>query len=61
MDAGLFFLAYQRDPRKQFVPVQTQLSRLDRLNEYIKHGSSGLFACPPGVSSTGYWGDTLFG
>jgi deferrochelatase/peroxidase EfeB len=61
MDAGLFFLAYQRDPRKQFVPILTQLSRLDRLNEYIKHGSSGLFACPPGVSSTGYWGDTLFG
>ena len=37
MDAGLFFLAYQRDPRRQFVPIQTQLSRLDRLNEYIKH------------------------
>ena len=48
MDAGLFFLAYQRDPRTQFVPIQTQLSRLDILNEYIKHGSSGLFACPPG-------------
>ncbi len=61
MDAGLFFLAYQRDPRKQFVPVQTQLSRLDILNEYIKHGSSGLFACPPGVSASGYWGETLFG
>jgi deferrochelatase/peroxidase EfeB len=61
MDAGLFFLAYQRDPRKQFVPIQTQLSRLDGLNEYITHASSGLFACPPGVSATGYWGDTLFG
>ena len=61
MDAGLFFLAFQRDPRKQFVPIQTQLSRLDSLNEYIKHGSSGLFACPPGVGATGYWGDTLFG
>ena len=22
LDAGLFFLAYQRDPRKQFVPIQ---------------------------------------
>jgi deferrochelatase/peroxidase EfeB len=59
MDAGLFFLAYQRDPRRQFVPIQTQLSRLDTLNEYIKHESSALFACPPGVSATGYWGDTL--
>ena len=24
LDAGLFFIAYQRDPRNQFVPVQTQ-------------------------------------
>ena len=61
MDAGLFFLAYQRDPRRQFVPVQTRLSRSDRLNEYIKHESSGLWACPPGVGAAGWWGETLLG
>jgi deferrochelatase/peroxidase EfeB len=60
LDAGLFFLAYQRDPRKQFVPVQRNLARHDRLNEYIKHVSSALFACPPGVGRGGYWGQTLF-
>ncbi len=27
LDAGLFFLAYQRDPRKQFIPVQRKLAR----------------------------------
>ncbi len=61
LNAGLFFMAYQRDPRKQFVPIQTQLSRLDALNEYIKHETSALFACPPGVSAGGSWGETLLG
>jgi deferrochelatase/peroxidase EfeB len=61
LDAGLFFIAYQRDPRKQFVPIQTRLSRQDALNEYIRHVSSGLFACPPGVSGADdYWGRALF-
>jgi deferrochelatase/peroxidase EfeB len=59
--AGLFFIAYQRDPRKQFVPIQTRLSRQDALNEYIRHESSGLFACPPGVAAPDdYWGRGLF-
>jgi len=61
LNAGLFFIAYQRDPRTQFVPVQTNLSRIDDMNEYIRHVSSGLFACPPGVSGSGdYWGRALF-
>jgi deferrochelatase/peroxidase EfeB len=61
LDAGLFFMAYQRDPRKHFTPLQTALSRSDLLNEYIKHVSSGLFACPPGVQDAGdYWGRALF-
>ncbi|MFI5914553.1 iron uptake transporter deferrochelatase/peroxidase subunit [Dactylosporangium sp. NPDC051541] len=61
LDAGLFFIAYQRDPRKQFVPIQTRLARQDALNEYIRHVSSGLFACPPGVTGADdYWGRALF-
>ena len=61
LDAGLFFLAFQRDPRTQFVPVQRNLARLDVLNEYIKHVGSAVFACPPGVRAGQYWGQTLFG
>jgi deferrochelatase/peroxidase EfeB len=61
LDAGLFFLAFQRDPRKQFVPVQRSLARADILNEYIKHVGSAVFACPPGIERGGYWGETLFG
>ncbi|WP_433511984.1 iron uptake transporter deferrochelatase/peroxidase subunit [Nonomuraea sp. CA-143628] len=61
LDAGLFFIAYQRDPRKQFVPVQLRLAKSDALNEYIKHISSGLWACPPGMRDAGdYWGRALF-
>jgi deferrochelatase/peroxidase EfeB len=61
LNAGLFFIAYQRDPRRQFVPVQQQLARLDRMNEYVRHVSSGLFAVPPGVSAADdHWGRSLF-
>jgi deferrochelatase/peroxidase EfeB len=61
LDAGLFFIAYQRDPRTAFVPVQRNLARHDTMNEYLRHVSSGLFACPPGVSAPGdFWGSTLF-
>ncbi|HEY9522762.1 MAG TPA: Dyp-type peroxidase, partial [Thermopolyspora sp.] len=61
LDAGLFFIAYQRDPRRQFVPIQTRLARHDAMNEYLRHVSSGLFACPPGVRQPGdFWGRALF-
>jgi deferrochelatase/peroxidase EfeB len=60
LDAGLFFMAYQRDPRRQFVPVQRELARNDVMNEYIQHVGSGLFACPPGVRRGGFLGEGLF-
>jgi deferrochelatase/peroxidase EfeB len=46
LDAGLFFISFHRDPHKQFVPLQQRLAANDRLNEYIRHTSSALFACP---------------
>ncbi|MFE4549256.1 MULTISPECIES: iron uptake transporter deferrochelatase/peroxidase subunit [unclassified Streptomyces] len=61
LEAGLFFLAYQRDVRKGFIPVQRSLSRSDALNEYIQHVSSAVFAVPPGVrDKDDWWGRTLF-
>jgi deferrochelatase/peroxidase EfeB len=60
LDAGLFFVCFNRDSRKQFVPMQQALSAKDDMMEYVEHTSSGLFAVPPGVSKDGYWGDTLF-
>ncbi len=62
LNAGLFFLAYQRDPRSAFIPMQTQLARSDALNEYIRHVGSAVFAVPPGVRASGdYIGSGLFG
>ena len=60
LDAGLFFICFQRDPYKQFVPLQRRLAANDRLNEYIRHTSSALFACPPGAGKEGYVGEHLF-
>ncbi|MFF7241499.1 iron uptake transporter deferrochelatase/peroxidase subunit [Streptomyces collinus] len=61
LDAGLFFLAYQRDVRKGFIPLQRQLSAKDALNEYIQHVGSAVFAVPPGVrDKDDWWGRTLF-
>ena len=61
LDAGLFFIAFVRNPVTQFVPMQAQLASSDLLNEYITHTGSAVFACPPGVGDGGYWGSTLFG
>lgn len=61
LDAGLFFLAYQRDVRKAFIPLQRRLAAHDALNEYIQHVGSAHFAVPPGVrSKDDWWGRALF-
>ncbi|WP_460526572.1 Dyp-type peroxidase [Flindersiella endophytica] len=59
LDAGIFFLAYQRDPRTGFIPLQRKLAASDRLNTYIRHTASGIWACPPGPEPGGYWGQEL--
>ncbi len=60
LNAGLFFIAFQRDPRTQFVRVQRSLAGHDAMNEYIRHVGSGIFAVPPGASRGGHIGETLF-
>lgn len=61
LEAGLFFICFQRDPYKQFVPIQTRLGSMDALNEYIKHVGSALFAVPGGARPGGYVGESLLG
>jgi len=61
LNAGLFFLAYQRDPRRAFVSVQRALSRSDAMSEYLRHTGSSLWAVPPGVQPGGWIGQTLLG
>jgi len=60
LNAGLFFICFQRDPREQFVPIQLQLAKNDAMNEYLRHVGSGIFAVPPGAAKGGSIGDGLF-
>ncbi|GAB3607181.1 iron uptake transporter deferrochelatase/peroxidase subunit [Conyzicola nivalis] len=61
LNAGLFFICFQRDPREQFVPIQLRLAKNDAMNEYLRHVGSGIFAVPPGAKTGGSIGDGLFG
>ncbi len=58
ISAGLFFIAFQRDPQ-QFIDIQNALAK-DPLNEYIRHIGSGLFAVPRGVSPGEFVAQDLF-
>jgi deferrochelatase/peroxidase EfeB len=59
LNAGLFFLSFQRSPQ-QFIDVQRSLAT-DALNEYIKHVGSAIFAVPPAAKDADdYVGSGLF-
>ena len=60
LDAGLFFLAFVRDPDTHFVPVQLAMSRSDALMEYLQVSGSALFAVPPGAGPGEHVGQALF-
>lgn len=65
---GLVFLCYQRNPDEQFSAIQRRLDQADRLNEWITHIGSAVYAMPPGVSAGAaadathdqFWGERLF-
>lgn len=48
-DAGILFAAYMRDPAT-FVSAQHRLAASDRLNAFISHTGSAIFAIPPGTA-----------
>ncbi|WP_193097750.1 iron uptake transporter deferrochelatase/peroxidase subunit [Burkholderia sp. Z1] len=59
-DAGLMFVAHQRDPRKGFIPINEKLAKLDIMNQFTTHVGSAIFACPPGAQPGSYIGAALF-
>lgn len=59
-DAGLFFIAYQRDPRSGFIRINKTVAARDMMNQYTTHVASAIFACPPGTDGKGYIGEPLF-
>jgi deferrochelatase/peroxidase EfeB len=60
LNAGLFFIAYVRDPRTGFIPIQNAMAKNDALMEYLKTTGSALFAVPPGSKPGEYVGQSLF-
>ena len=60
LDAGLFFIAFVRDPETQFIPMQNRMAQKDALMEYLKFTSSAIFAVPPGAGPGEYVGQALF-
>lgn len=58
-DSGMMFISFQKDPQ-QFIDIQNSLGRTDKLNEYITHRGSAIFACFPGVKKGSYLGEALF-
>jgi deferrochelatase/peroxidase EfeB len=61
LDAGLFFICFQRDPDAGFIAIQRRLGASDALGEYIQHTGGGLFAILPGVGRGQDLGQGLFG
>jgi deferrochelatase/peroxidase EfeB len=59
LDAGLFFICFQKRPADQFVPIQQRLAAQDALAQYLVHTGSGIFACPPGTAPDRPWGQGL--
>ncbi|AOJ84963.1 peroxidase [Burkholderia sp. MSMB617WGS] len=59
-DAGLMFVAHQRDPRRGFIPINEKLAKLDIMNQFTTHVGSAIFACPPGARPGSYIGAALF-
>lgn len=60
LNAGLFFIAYVRDPRTGFIPIQNAMAKNDALREYLKVSGSALFAVPPGAKPGEWVGQALF-
>ena len=63
-NVGLVFICCQQNPVTQFTAIQQRLNDNDRLNTWITHIGSAVFAVPPGTSEVGagkdqYWGASL--
>lgn len=48
LEGGLFFIAFVRNPKTNFIPVLSRMSK-DQLTEYLQHIGSSMFIIPAGV------------
>lgn len=67
-NTGMVFICFQKDPRKQFEPIQARLDESDQLNTWITHIGSAMYFVPAGTNGDigaadraggSYWGENL--
>ncbi|GAA3465528.1 Dyp-type peroxidase [Nonomuraea roseola] len=58
-DTGALFCAYLRDPG-DFIRAQQKMTAADRLNAFIQHTGSAIFAIPPAVQPGRHLAAALF-
>ncbi|VEH06284.1 putative iron-dependent peroxidase [Corynebacterium kutscheri] len=60
LEAGLFFIAFVRNPETNFIPVLAKMSG-DALTEYLQHIATGLYIVPGGIGDQdNFVGERLF-
>ena len=60
-DAWLLFVAYQRDPRKGFIPIFQNLAENDALGQFTTQTGSAIVAVPRAAAGPGrFVGQGLF-
>ena len=60
LDAGLFFVCYQKDPSTGFIKIFDRMSKFDMLNQFVTPVGGGMFAVPGGVQPGHYLAKSLF-
>lgn len=58
-NSGLVWIAFQKNPDKQFTTIQRRLDMHDLLNKFVTHIGSAVYWIVPGTSEESYWGQAL--
>ena len=58
-NSGLVWISFQKNPDKQFTPIQERLDKSDLLNRWVNHIGSAVYWIVPGTSKDSYWGQGL--
>ncbi|MDY5589458.1 MAG: Dyp-type peroxidase [Arcanobacterium sp.] len=58
-NSGLVWIAFQKNPDKQFTAIQKRLDKSDLLNEFVAHIGSAVYWIVPGTRPDSYWGQDL--
>ncbi|MDY6049795.1 MAG: Dyp-type peroxidase [Corynebacterium sp.] len=58
-ESGFVWVAFQKDPDRQFTAIQRRLDESDLLNPFITHIGSAVYWIVPGTTPDTYWAQDL--